>query len=552
MSAGLIDRAVVRRLRTAARTAVAADPRLRAERRRHRRPRTYQDGMWTLLRLALSALFGVLAAKTFGFAEALHVFSLAALAMACLRATQIQNRCSDAASLFTFVHLPVADAAACSHLLRPVARALWGIVLDAAVIAGVAVAALSPPAGVTAWLALPLWALAHGLVCAALALGLVLALPRFPFGVMAWVGGLGVFLALRGFLDPAPGIRAAMQPVLDVVGWSTPAGWLQRALVEALAGQWLAWLVPIAAIGCAAALARWALFRLHAGFALPMLDAIDPFLPDEGTTAVHEAGHGATVARAVAALPAPGQTLRARGRIGATAASLLSPRHLVVADLLQPAGLHWDRAWCWGVGLLLAACALRALGLGAGVVGAAAGLGLLLSVPLLGGGWLGLGLDSAAEPVAPPAYHPVRVGDLVRVILTVNVVRLLAALPLALVAVPLVDRAGMLPWPTSAIVAAKIVWVLLAWQPICLVMTVSQISRRGAPIMAGAVFAALVISVAAVVAIGLLIAFFLLESQALAALAGLGLLAFSAGMLAWICRSWAVGTWDLLKPTPRN
>lgn len=160
----------------------------------------------------------------------------------------------------------------------------------------------------------------------------------------------------------------------------------------------------------------------------------------------------------------------------------LTRRERDVADLLLGGRPFWTARWkasleLTTIGVASALALPRTLD---AVPVALLGLAVLLGAPILGGIWPGFA-NSNASGMGVPRYAavPIGFGEIMRITLKANVVRIATWAPLALAGgVALGARFGPGAWPGLTI-AAKATFLLLAWQPLVVSLHLSWENGAG-------------------------------------------------------------------------
>ncbi len=569
------DPKLVRRLRGKVRIAVKASALLRRDNQHAVAARRAQGqarfvGRWLNV-LARAGVTGGIVGATLGGFDPAAGSALLLLWTACitlLNAGKINELFSSVRALGVFYCLPAGNAEVFQHQASVLLRSsLW---LGGDWLAfGLALAA---PGGKAAWLVAPAFAVAQWTVSLGLA-GLLTRWRRvrqwgsvvvFGTGLVVWV----LILTTRGsenFLQ----LWHKLEPVRQAFRQLTPAGWLATAQANVLAGNLSGWLVALAVGGGGAALLWVGARKLRADFSLerifgygqhnetdplrwigaeedPDAPAEEPLLPVEPLRPVDLPALREKL-RDLLDAP-PGLALFRRGWLESVATRALPERQRMLVDFLQPGGLRSVGGWKTALVLMAIAQAARRAGLdpaNAAMLTAFA-LGCFL-LPTFGGYWTGL-----ANRVAPQgsigfsAFFPVGLGEVARVLLTVNAVRAVAALPLLVLAMRFGFTATPLPWAEALGFALRTVVIVLALQPVWAVVAFSKCSNdSSAPgWLAKLLLLALVIGILTLPVFG--VAMFFVQSGGKALVCAAALLGFSHGLLALYGWAWGRNFFDLV------
>jgi hypothetical protein len=567
------DRSAVAQLRRRVRAAVKASRALSQDKKRLRRQRRLSPGVMRAL-FALGGppflLSGLLSNGS--VQRAADLFLLWILGVTMIRSQQIITLLSQPGALLVPYTLPLSDDAVfAAHQKAVVRTSLW-LAMDCAVFGGlVAVWVPTSPAG---WVALPLLVLAHGVV--ALATAGLLALWRRPFpaaiGCIAapFIGVLLVLFAGKfGHLD------TYLEPVLRALRTLTPAGWVQTAFLQAVtASSWVA----VGAIVILGAVAGGALPAIAGGLRRRFdLDAVfaagfgnvNADVDQEASDAAADRPSATDAARARAPAEAPAITARLRyeleqppglaffhrGFLERWIARLLGERRRVVLDFLQPGGGPWLRGMLIGLGIIVVVRLMQTqipAGPATVVGGYAVALIGVVTLPLFGGRWLGLGaLQLERTHVALPAFFPLGFGQIAATVLAINVLRIAATLPLFTIAAMFCLTPAPLPILTGLDYAWRGLGVIAAVQPLLVLFQFSQHTSDSSSRWWRMLVIVLLLIVVVLFGVGLATSAMMVDSP-LAALACIATLAAqSLGLLAFYGLAWSRLWFDLAK-VPRH
>jgi hypothetical protein len=468
-------------LRRAVRAVVAADPKLRRAARRPWLARLTSNRVsgW-IMRLGPVVVLGLFGrhADESNLAGAAAATLVGAIILS--QAGQLRLALAEPAGCLTYLHLPIEDGDAAQRLLRPRWRRFAWHGIDALAWCLTAGAMLGLPWG---WSLL--WAACQTVVVAACVVWWAALFPAGSGCLGIVLGGLS-FAAIQVVAEPHGSLGSRLAPLLTAIGDCLPVGWLALALRRFAAGSEWMLAVPLGLALAAAASLPHGVRRLIAAYIPPTMDfsqSTGAATPGSRIPDATRPGNGDVSVTGTSTAPAevpelhdswlrltqtaPGTRLRACGRLARIGAALLPNRLLPLADALQPHG-NWDRQW------LRAAAAVAVF---AGLQPFAAHLPILVwlaplllaamfALPLAGGGWAVSGIEGQAHPLT---LLPLRGRDIARVLLTGNSLRIVAALPLILLAALLVDadapwtmRLGLGTATWGALLAAHPLWVCFA------------------------------------------------------------------------------------------
>jgi hypothetical protein len=497
------DRPQVRRLRSLVRARVKATPALRAEKKRLRRARRLTPFAARLLMSMGVAVF-LLAAlgNHVPVARIQEIFLLWILALTGIRAQQIAAACSDPNHLGVPYLLPLSDDEVFLAQRRFVWRTTWWSAVEGLVYASLVTAFAGH--GPIAWLAVPLLAAAYWLGTLALAAGLVWLRPGLQFRFMTSGAILLGILTLWTFRFPNF-YSNYLAPVYAAVRTITPHGWMVTAFSSALEpAGWTGILVlAVMVAGAWFSLPRL-VTALRAQFQPERLFGYEDEPADQVAWEPAEAERAEELAREAATTPLPprepespvdrgavaaalrseqerpaGLELFDRGLIERWIARLLSPRLCVVVDYMKPAGWPPARRFLAGLGVVILSRLLQgALPTDAdvGAVGTVTViLVILFTMPVLGGAWQGFALVNMENAQAPLyAFTPLSLGEMVRALLAVNLLRIVVMMPLLFLALWLCCTPAPMPLLSALDYTWRIAGLVVALQPLATTLKFSR------------------------------------------------------------------------------
>jgi hypothetical protein len=360
-------------------------------------------------------------------------------------------------------------------------RTSFWLLLDGFLALGVLLAQASAASGwlYAAGFSLVLWA---AVVCGAALI--VQWLPRFPFtaiaGVFGTLLGMAVFIVFR-IRPPTPEEIDAMYRLLAVI--SPPAWACQLAESVVFTNRPTPWLQLVLLLSVAA-LSAPAYRHLRDSFQFWTVDR-DPEQEEDRDESEQVPERAARVGNIEEILqsektPAFAEWLGG-GLVEKAAVRFLSSRDAVVAQFLLSASPHWTRAYrlaCWFL-LLSPVCSwlvsLMVPGLRIWVLGIGFFVGIGMMTPLFGGHWAAtLTAPLGGRFCAILSLWPVSLREVRRVILRINLVRFLFALPWCLYVGAATARAVGEPIP-QAVAFSVAIWLLaLLLQPFALIFKYSR------------------------------------------------------------------------------
>lgn len=560
---------VVKRLRARVRATVKDSPALRREKKRAGRRQRHAPP-WLLRTLWVVLAGGALAAASVSGLPpdaALHIFVLWALAIAFFRAGEIAALLYSPAHLWVPFLLPLADDVVFAEHRRHVLRSSAWIAVDALVFATVLLMVHGP--GGRGWLALPFFAGAHWAGALATAAAFVSWNPRLPFGAIAGALMIGGYVTAQVFGN-APRAAALVRPLLDVLQVGTPAGWVQTAFARVLAGEWAVGLGVLAGL---LALGAWILPHftrlLRRRFSLERTfdsEAIFETVADERAAdarpSAMEESPGAARPDEVAARireeldHPPGLALFRRSFLERWITRSLSLPMRVTLDFLQPLGASLNRRWLIALAAVVITRLLHPLAPAPdsivllGVVGTAAAA--MCGLPLLGGGWRGFSAVQFDQiQIAIHAFHPLGFWRIAGAVLAVNLLQLVAAFPIFLLAALFCFTPAPLAFGSALDYACRGLGFVAALQPLVLLSRFSlytnDTSARGwFTVLLGLAFAA-----GGIAALVIAISLFSVESALVAFACLAALAALSSAVFFLYGVAWNRGWFDLIQ-VPRR
>lgn len=503
------DRQLVRRLRQQVKARVDASPALRRARRQARGSRWRRQYGWAQLRsgvpvLAFFLMWSELPAEL--------LFALATvwtLGITFLHAALTANALHDPAYLWIPFTLPVDNDRVFRHQRTLILRSASWLAFDwLALGCGHALRT----GELTAWFAAPVIGVAQGAVALALTLWAVRFAPRGQaYTLAAMVTWVALFICAR-FYGHGVIHENFIAPLLGFLRQALPVGWLLSAFSDAVAGGVVGWAALVGGVAAAVFAIERAWEALRKEFspervfeyeATPAADtgatlwtsapadatpssaaAVAPQLQELAPPAPPPIADLAAVrAELVERLDAPaGLTLFARGWLEAGIVRVLTPRQRVLIDFLRPINRwSWGLQWLVALGMLMIAAVLQRVpgnGAVAGLV--AAGALVAFALPLFGGTWAACsGITFAHQRVGMQSFVPAGFWEIARLMLTVNALRILAALPLLLLALRHGFTPVPLPWGEALFYSLGLAGIVLATNPIWVLLAFSKTTNDG-------------------------------------------------------------------------
>jgi len=348
-------------------------------------------------------------------------------------------------------------------------------------------------------------------------------------------------------------VQAAL---VSVAWWLPPAGWLnylyERGMLQGDPWAWLL-LLPLAVFGWAL---PWSWQRLRQAYALH--EPVQPLAPQTAVSMamgrVEGSSFGVTAVEARVrdrAFLAPAEWTQA-GWLERVVGRWLNARERLVAEFMLAGEARWTMRLAWGTGAWAVVMLLIWLfgKYGGWLVFLTAYGVLAAAVPLLGGAWPGLGSCFQGGTFTPMyAGFPLGFRDMARVILKTNYVRIAAAVPLILTMGALAgwELAGQ--WLLGLVLASKVAGLLLALQPMAVLLLFSEGSNDTARIR-WRWLPLLVVWVIALV--GASVALFLVTQLRVSLLCLLAVALLSGGLLRLYRHAWGRGWFDLVSRRPSS
>lgn len=391
------------------------------------------------------------------------------------------------------------------------------------------------------------------LLVLALALHCASYLHTLPLGTLA---GLFRMTAIVLLVIGAQGLEVA-NTVVRATEWFLPMGWVNYVLLRST-GDWaaLGLAIPIAAI---IYLARYSFDRLRAFYSLEGFEIIPG--PAHAVTPDHEEITAATFKqragpteiedRVLARYFLEGVNWDLRGGLEKIVARMLNSRERVITEFLVAQDPGWTRSlkWSFWVWLVVMVIVLvfgdygTMVFFGAYVLGAA-------TLPLFGGEWRGM-RQTASGGMFIPGYslYPIAFGEMARIFLKVNLVRIVAASPF----IVSFGAMGALklghPALEGAIIGLKLLGSIACLQPLLVLFPISSTTNdtsRMLPIWL-LVFLPIILLLGAS-ALGV----FLSDTGLGVATGFAGLFLFSGLLFVVYRRAYRAGKFDLLNPRSRS
>lgn len=560
---------IVRRWRSASRRLVRSDPALRRQRRRGPSRWRRRVNTGAMRAIATLILFGAaVSADAPGKIAALAL--LWTLCVLFSRSAHLVSLTRNPQVLWVPFHYPISDLPLFAFQRRAfLKQSLWIAIDWLAIGVGHLVQAPSGPAAV----AIPVVAATQYVTVVGLAASLVWLWPRFPFDLARIFTAFVVFVGLQ-WLKHSPVATAYADPLLAALQHLLPFGWVEACGAAAADGSPLAWLALIAIGAGATVLMRWALgaVREHFnpsaifGYETPGEIPTEQFVraaepaPAAPAPADREPAAWAIQTSQIRARcdeilrHPPGYHFSAMSGVQPRILQLLELRQRRLVDFLRPASMPgFARGWMLALGVLVLVRLAHWLGLDpiwAGLI--STGAVLMLATPLFGGTWPGLTLvHGEASAIGLHAYFPVGFGEIVRLRLKLNALRIAAAWPLMLMAARTGFTSNPLPWGVAFTASLLVAVGLLAVQPIWAIAALSQ----GTNDTSARWWFTMLICLAVVGGIGGLIAFgaslFALEQPLTCAMFAAGILAYTHALLLIYGWGWRRGVFDLVAAAKR-
>lgn len=531
--------------RRAVRRRVKADPVLRREHRKASRLHLAANSSIGVLRFAIPVAIGFFAWHAPASDTLPAALTLWTLLVTLVRSQQIAHACHFPGELWLFYSWPLSDDAIFAHQRRLVLRASLWLALDWLVF-GVVIALRTGDHALLA--AAPLLAAGQWAVALSVALFLGRVFPRFPYGWVTTPLGILLFLFIR-FGETQTAFAPALDLVRQIPLVATPGGWLLQCWQLLAAGNAFGWLALVLLAGSAAATLALGARRIHAAFNLETIFGYHTAAETDAFTAPADeplASSSAPVSteRVRAVLEkTSGLAFTARGPVERSLGWFLDNRQRVLVDFMLPGGQPWHRRWLISAGLLALTFILRQTQPGLALLPAL--LAMAFALPLTGGRWSGFNsLVLFQTQIGLHAYAPVGLREIARLILKINALHCLLALPLVIAAMGL----GLAPTGAPPVWALdygfRVTALLLALQPLFVIGKVSANSNDSSAGKLVTVALAIMILAGLVAGITLCVVALMVDrfTVALACIGALALL--THGLLAVYAFAWGRGWFD--------
>jgi len=570
----IAERKVWKRWRSAVRRRIKTSVELRRDYRRTRSQRK-RSHTWGQLRfLPPLALAIALLSGEAPLSGILNLLLFWTLMVTFLRAQFIVSSLHNPSLLSLFFGWPVTDGEVFARQRKLILQSSLWLGVDWLVF-GLALAFRTGDAGLA--LLAPLLAIGQWAAALAIALWLVRAWPRFPYVWLTTPFGIVMVLALRTH-SPDDALYPYLNALWHGLYVATPGGWLAQGWLNFSDGHPFGLTVifglssaAVFAVHKGAQAARAAfnpekLFGYEESPATENTPASASATAVTSTTAIEsdsaagpapESGRSDPAetrawledARAHASdvLPAPaGRALSGLGPIERAISWFLTPRQRALVDFMRPAGKPWLRRWQYAGVALLAAFALGFTST-PDAAAVPALLALAFSLPLLGGTWVGfVALRILQTQIGISAYVPAGFGEIARLVLKINALRCLAALPLVLLAVHL-GLAPDIPPPDRVLdMSLRLLGLVLAVQPICIIGKFSSNTNDSSGRWYFMAALLLLLVTAALLFVMLTVIIVMTDSLWVAAGSLLGLNALTHAFLAFYGLAWGRGWFDLI------
>jgi hypothetical protein len=350
------------------------------------------------------------------------------------------------------------------------------------------------------WMAVPLAAIGHEMLLVALGAAWMAWLPRVRLDYRIH---LPVVLALGVILIGGRSLAGPLAPSIEWLLLFIPTGWASGALMARESETSIPFAVY--AIGVAAAVASfpWAYRKMRRDYAIREIEfygtvfmravaigeAEEPAAPDatgvlqpyttrDAVAAEDRAQPGRSAACDLFVQYALGVCKRvpSAGRIEKIVFGRLTPRQRVIANLLLDGrqarswGLQWQRAVKW-LAILLAITTVMPFETWKWIAFVPVLLVTVYATPVLGGVWFGLNFSGASLTLTTLL---VAYGEIARVVLFINRIRLLIWLPLVLAGCAIAGSQSGVGVGTGIVWGAKASYLAIVSQPLGLVMQMNE------------------------------------------------------------------------------
>jgi hypothetical protein len=322
-------------------------------------------------------------------------------------------------------------------------------------------------------------ALLQSVLVFALAIHAASRLQSFPLGTLAGLFRLTAFMLLVFGVQEFEISRVFVQGS----EWFLPTGWINYILLNAPEDPTIfALLIPICAI---IYLARYSFSSLQNFYSLEGFEIIASVLPQSLANAEEELSEKSFNRRAgpteieehiVARSFLQGVNWEIAGPLEKFIARMLNPRERVITEFLVAQKPGWTRTLQWSFWIWLITCVnVIALGqYGGTIVLFAAYLLATASLPLFGGEWRGI-RQGVGGGVALAAYslYPISFNAIAKILLKVNLIRILSASPFLISFGALAAYKLDSPPMTGAIEALKLLLIFISVQPLFILFPIS-------------------------------------------------------------------------------
>lgn len=483
------DQRFVRRLRAQ----VRATPEFKAERRRIRLPWYRRQLAWGAMRFVIPLAILIAGFGGASLKELSGVLVMWTFLVTFFRAQVVVNALRLPQPLVIFYQLPLSNTAVFRHQAQLVLRGSVWLGLDW--LAFALGSALHDGVAAT-WLVAPILGLTQWAASLAVALTLVRWNPRLPYGSIASLLWFALWIGLQ--MAKVSAVAAVIVPLRNAFERFTPGGWIVQAGADAASGGTLGWLALIGIGLVAAWLIRSGVDALHGRFSLEPIfgyDETDPVVrqwtqaePSRLTgQPADEAPLPSAEPPAPVDLPALRERLREeldqpaglafyqRGFVERLIARRLTYRQRVLVDFMRPGALGWTRRWLIGLGGIVLAHLLLIAGVSGALPGVLATLGVLGTVPVLGGSWPGLTIVGLRQSsISLHSLLPLGFWELAGARLLISALRCFLALPLFFLLVAFGFTATPLPGGDALAWAVRALIMLLALQPAWVLLPFSR------------------------------------------------------------------------------
>lgn len=446
--------------RRAVRGRVKANPDLKKAHRKASKLRFVTNNDLAVFRFVVPVIIGFLVWHNPASAVPFGFMTLWTFVVTAARIQQVANACHFPGELWLFYSWPLSDDDVFAHQRRLVLRASLWLGLDWIVFGCVLALRTADPT-----------LLAAGQWAAALSIALFMGriFPRFPY---TWIStGLGILLFVGGqFAAKNPALLRYLDSIHQVLLAATPGGWLLQSWQLIAAGNAFGWLALVLLSGSAAATLGIGARLVRAAFNPETIFGYHTAPEIEAGDAPSDAPAAPSIPvapdRVRAALDTPsGRAFTARGPVERSLGWFLTRRQRVLVDFMFPGGSPWHHRWMIAAILLTLAFVLRQTAPGFAAIPAL--LAMLFALPVIGGRWSGFTSIAFFQTQIPLlAYAPVGFREIAGLILKINTLYCLLALPIVITGMAL----GLEPADASPLWSLdhglRVTAILLALQPI--------------------------------------------------------------------------------------